>query len=252
MPEIDVATLPEEFANATSAFEMWELTGLAQTAVAQRTDELKTSVDKVETAVADGGQKAVAAINGVKDATGDLKASVENVKTAVTEGGKNAVTSIDGVSQATYHLRGSVEEVKTAVRSGSDRVATEIQHVHAAGDRLTYEAARIADHLRQLVDEFRHHKEWAHANFSGISEMLRPIAERSRLDEATAPATPPREYLEIIAPEGAKEATREHLNQLRKTVDAAIRGEKLAEFLEHIRRWEDPGSSRAPHKRGSR
>ena len=44
MAQNDVATLQEEFPHATSMFEMWELNGLAQTAVAQRTEELAKAV----------------------------------------------------------------------------------------------------------------------------------------------------------------------------------------------------------------
>ena len=46
----DVATLPDELANATTIFELWELTARAQAAAAQSTGDLKTSVDDVKAA----------------------------------------------------------------------------------------------------------------------------------------------------------------------------------------------------------
>jgi autotransporter translocation and assembly factor TamB len=99
---VDVTTLPDELKKATSVFEMWELTGLAQTAVAQSTEEVKASVNDVKEAVTTGGQSAVTAIDGVKQATNDLKTSVDDVKTAVTDGAHRISRAID---ELTFELR---------------------------------------------------------------------------------------------------------------------------------------------------
>ena len=204
---VDVTTLPDELKKATSVFEMWELTGLAQTAVARSTEEVKASVNDVKEAVTTGGQSAVTAINGVKQATDDLKMSVDSVKEAVSTGGQNAVTAIDGVKQATNDLKTSVDDVKTAVTDGAHRISRAI-------DELTFELRR-----------------------------LHPMFERAQLDVAAASVSREYEFFKITALEDATDATRAHLDQLEKTVDEAIRSEKLAAFLEHVRRWEDLSSS---------
>ena len=167
---VDVTSLPDELKKATSVFEMWELTGLAQTAVAERTEKVKASVD--------------------------------DVKQAVTTGGQGAVTAIDGV--------------KTAVTDGAQRIARAI-------DELTIELKRLS-----------------------------PMFERAQFEAAAAAAAASvsreYEYFKISALEDATEATRAHLDQLEKTVSDAIRRERLAAFLEHIQRWEDPGPT-TPQRR---
>ncbi len=162
---VDVTTLPDELKKATSVFEMWELTGLAQTAVAERTEKVNASVD--------------------------------DVKDAVTAGGQSAVNAID--------------DVMTAVFDGPHRIARAI-------DELTIELKRLS-----------------------------PMFERAQFEAAAAAeaASVSREYeyFKITALEDATEATRRHFDQLEKKVAEAIKSEKLAAFLEHIQRWEDPGSS---------
>jgi ABC-type transporter Mla subunit MlaD len=245
---IDVATLPEELKKARSVFEMWELTGLAQTAVAQNTQEVKTSVDNVRTAVTDGGQHAVAAIDGVKQATGDLKTSVDNVRTAVTDGGQHAVAAIDGVKQATGDLKMSVDNVRTAVTDGGQHAVAAIDGVkQATGDlkmsvdnvktAVTDGAERISGAIYELTLELRN---------------LRPILERAPPDAAEATVTRQYEFFKITALEDTTDTTRAHLDQLEKTVAEAIRSEKLAAFLEHTRRWEDLGSSPKTQRRPGR
>jgi hypothetical protein len=197
---IDVATLPEELKNATSLFEMWQLTGLAQTAAAQSAGDLKASVDNVNEAVTTGGKNVAAAINDVKAATGDLKTSVDNVKDAVATGGERSEAAIRDVRDATRELTLSVGEVRAAISHGAERVAGAIYEV--------------------------------------TCELRKP-----------RPDGPRYEFLRIIAPEDADELARMHLDQLEKAVDAAIRAEKLAAFLEHMRRWEDLGPSPNPKRR---
>ena len=245
MPDqIDVATLPEQLANATSMFEMWQLTGLAQTAVAQRTEEVgspsmrpggrngqrpRAAIDGVKEAANQptagqnavtrrlsrtppaaqsgrDGQNALTAINGVKDATGELK-------TAVTDGGKNAVTAINDVKDATGELKMSIDSIQTAVASGAERIAGAIY---------------------ELTSELRN---------------LCPVLDKGGPDRAAGSVFRQDEFFRISASENADDTMRAHLDQLEKTVDEAIRREKLAAFLEHIQRWEDLGSSPNPQRR---
>ena len=257
MPDqINVATIPEQLANATSLFEMWQLTGLAQTAVAQRTEEVGTSVDEVKAAVTDSGKNAVTAINGVKDATGELK-------TAVTDGGKNAVTAINGVKDATGELKAAVTdggksaltaingvkdatgELKTAVTDGGKNAVTAINGVKDATGELKMSidsiqtavasgAERIAGAIYELTSELRN---------------LCPVLDKGGPDRAAGSVFRQDEFFRISASENADDAMRAHLDQLEKTVDEAIRREKLAAFLEHIQRWEDLGSSPNPPRR---
>jgi hypothetical protein len=50
-PGIDVSTFAEQLANATNIFEMFRLTALAQTAVAQRTSDLAKGIQDLQCAV---------------------------------------------------------------------------------------------------------------------------------------------------------------------------------------------------------
>jgi hypothetical protein len=209
MAQNDVATLQAEFAHATSMFEMSELTGLAHTAVAQRTEELTRAVTA-------GGAKAATAIDNVKQATDGLKTSVDTVKDAVTAGGDKAAAAIDNVKQATDGLKASVDTVKDAVKDGAERIAGAIY---------------------ELTSELRN---------------LCPVLDKGGRDGAAGSVFRQDEFFRISASENADDAMRAHLDQLEKTVDEAIRREKLAAFLEHIQRWEDLGSSPNPQRRRRR
>jgi hypothetical protein len=206
---IDVATLPEELKNATSLFEMWQLTGLAQTAAAQNAGDLKGSVDNVSDAVTTGGKNAAAAINDVKEATVDLKTSVDNIKDAVTTGGHRSEAAIHDVRDATRELTLSVREVRTAISDGAERVAGAIYDLISELQQRGLIGNKGQPTGGAAVSVFREY-----------------------------------EFFKVSASEGADDAMREHLGQLEKVVDEAIRAEKLATFLEHMRRWEDLGPSR--------
>ena len=189
----DVATLPDELANATTIFELWELTARAQAAAAQSTGDLKTSVDDVKAAITTAGQNAVAA-------TGDLKA-------AVTTGSQQVGIAIHDVRDEAKNLTTSVGELRTAVSHGAERVA------------------------------------------GAIYDLISELQQRGLIGKREPTAGPPEpgareyEFFKIIALEKANDPTRAHLGQLGQTVDEAIRSEKLAAFLEHVRRWEDLSSS---------
>jgi hypothetical protein len=189
----DVATLPDELANATTIFELWELTARAQAAAAQSTGDLKTSVDDVKAAITTAGQNAVAA-------TGDLKA-------AVTTGSQQVGIAIHDVRDEAKNLTTSVGELRTAVSHGAERVAGAIY---------------------DLISELQQR---------GL------IGKREPTAGAPEPGAREYEFFKIIALEKANDPTRAHLGQLGQTVDEAIRSEKLAAFLEHVRRWEDLSSS---------
>jgi hypothetical protein len=193
----DVATLPDELANATTIFELWELTARAQTAAAQSAGDLNTSVGDVQTAVTTGSGKMETAVHDVRDA---LTKSVGDVQTAVTTGSGKMETAVHNVRDATRELTLSVREVRTAVSDGAERLAGAIYEL--------------------------------------TCELRKP-----------RPDGPGYEFLRIIAPEDADEVARMHLDQLEKAVDAAIRAEKLAAFLEHMRRWEDLGPAPNPKRR---
>jgi cob(I)alamin adenosyltransferase len=232
MAQNDVATLQAEFSHATSMFEMWELNGLAQTAVAQRTEELAKAVTA-------GGDKAAAAIDNVKQATDGLKTSVDTVKDAVTSGGDKAAAAIDNVKQATDGLKASVDTVKDAVTSGGDKAAAAIDNVKQATDGLKASVDTVKDAVKDGAERI------AGAIYELTSELrnLCPVLDKGGIDRGAGSAFRQDEYFRISASENADEVMRAHLEQLEKTVDEAIRREKLAAFLEHIQRWEDLGSS---------
>ena len=225
----DVATLPDELANATTIFELWELTARAQAAAAQSTGDLKTSVDDVKAAITTAGQNAVAA-------TGDLKA-------AVTTAGQNAVAATGdlraAVTTAGQNAVAATGDLKAAVTTGSQQVGIAIHDVRDEAKNLTTsvgELRTVVSHGAERV---------AGAIYDLISELQQRGLIGKREPTAGAPEPGAREYefFKIIALEKANDPTRAHLGQLGQTVDEAIRSEKLAAFLEHVRRWEDLSSS---------
>ena len=216
----DVATLPDELANATTIFELWELTARAQAAAAQSTGDLKTSVDDVKAAITTAGQNAVAA-------TGDLRA-------AVTTAGQNAVAATG--------------DLKAAVTTGSQQVGIAIHDVRDEAKNLTTSVGELRTAVSHGAERV------AGAIYDLISELQQRGLIGKREPTAGAPEPGAREYefFKIIALEKANDPTRAHLGQLGQTVDEAIRSEKLAAFLEHTRRWEDLGSSPKTQRRPGR
>jgi hypothetical protein len=243
----DVATLPDELANATTIFELWELTARAQAAAAQSTGDLKTSVDDVKAAITTAGQNAVAATDDLKAAvttagqnavaaTGDLRA-------AVTTAGQNAVAATGdlraAVTTAGQNAVAATGDLKAAVTTGSQQVGIAIHDVRDEAKNLTTSVGELRTAVSHGAERV------AGAIYDLISELQQRGLIGKREPTAGAPEPGAREYefFKIIALEKANDPTRAHLGQLGQTVDEAIRSEKLAAFLEHVRRWEDLSSS---------
>lgn len=212
MAQNDVATLQEEFPHATSMFEMWELNGLAQTAVAQRTEELAK-------AVTTAGQNVAAAVDdhkaAITTAGQNVVAAVGDHKAAMTTAGQNVVAAV-GDHQAA--MTSASQQMGTAIHDVRDEINNLTMSVGELRTAVSDGAERIAGAIYDLISEGASH---------GAAE----------------PITRQYEFFTISASKNADDTRRAHLEQLEKTVDEAIRREKLAAFLEHIQRWEDLGSS---------
>jgi hypothetical protein len=201
--EIDLSTLAGKLADTTSIFEMLELTGLAQTAVAQRTGDVKA-------AVTDGASCVAKAVH-------DAQCAIEK---AVSEGA------------------GCVAKATCEVKDATDGLTREV-------GKLPQPLTEIAESLCQLVVEVRNHKECVDVDLGRICDVMRPICDRMLSDVTIREY----EFFKIAALENANEVRRAQLDLLGKTVEAAIKDEMLAEFLEHIEHWKGPISSRARQRK---
>jgi hypothetical protein len=157
--------------------------------------------------------------------TGDLKTSVDDVKAAITTAGQNAVAATG--------------DLKAAVTTGSQQVGIAIHDVRDEAKNLTTSVGELRTAVSHGAERV------AGAIYDLISELQQRGLIGKREPTAGAPEPGAREYefFKIIALEKANDPTRAHLGQLGQTVDEAIRSEKLAAFLEHVRRWEDLSSS---------
>jgi hypothetical protein len=204
--EIDLQSVTSDIENARTVFEMAEVNGRAQIALAERLVDLKS-------AVCDGASTVGAAVNSgaecLKSAIHEVQCAVEKIPAKMTE-------NIDC-------LKSAIHEVRCAVDSLTCEVG-----------KLSPSVSQIAEHLCQLPIEIRSLKDCAHIDLTCICDTIRPFCERARFADLSY------EQIRIIASENVNVEWRPQFEILGRMADEAIRSEKLGDFFEHMQRWQDP------------
>jgi hypothetical protein len=140
--QIDLAALTSQIENATNVFEMAELNGLAQAALAERIVDLRSSIEKVQSAVCDGASTVGAAVTG----------GASTVGAAVT-GGADCVAN-------------ALKDVRCAI----DALTCEIGKLQPV--------SHIAEHLSELLVEVRNVKDCVHSDLLRMCDAICPLSER--------------------------------------------------------------------------